>query len=226
MVPGKFLADVGQTQIGQLPDQIHGHLPGLGGVLVFLGAPDDGLVDGVELADLADDETGGGHGVALALEHIVDGPGDVGQIQLHARQIVVGHDLLDGALDLPDVVGDVDGDVVAHVVIELQIQAPGLVFQDGHTGLVVRGLDIRQQAPFKTGPQPVLQGGHIAGLPVGGHDDLLAGFVKGVEGMEKFLLGGFLTGDELDIVNEHQIGLAVLVLEIRLGALLDGGDAM
>ena len=226
MVPGEFLADVGQTQIGQLTDQVHGHLTGFGGVLVFLGAPQNGFVDGIELADLADDQAGGGHSIALALEHIVNGPGNIGQIQLHAGQIVIGHDLLDGALDLTDVVGDVDGDVVADIVIQLQIQGPGLIFQNGHTGLIVRGLDIRQQAPLETGAQPVLQGGHVAGPPVGGHDDLLPGFVEGVEGMEELLLGLLLTGDELDIVHQQQIRLAVLVLELRLTAGLDGGDQL
>ena len=35
MVSAELLADVGQTQIGQFPDQIDGDLPGLGGTLVF-----------------------------------------------------------------------------------------------------------------------------------------------------------------------------------------------
>ena len=94
MVTGEFLADVGQTQIGQLPDQIHGHLPGFGGAFVFLGASQNHLVHVVELADLADDEAGGGQGVAFALEHIVDGPGDVGQVQGHVVQVPVGTETL------------------------------------------------------------------------------------------------------------------------------------
>ena len=83
MIPGEFLADVRQRKIGQLPDQIHGHLPGFGGALVLLGAPEHYLVHVVELADLGDDQAGGGQGVALGLEHIVNGPGHVGQIQGH-----------------------------------------------------------------------------------------------------------------------------------------------
>ena len=83
MIPGEFLADVRQRKIGQLPDQIHGHLPGFGGALVLLGAPEHHLVHVVELADLGDDQAGGGQGVALGLEHIVNGPGHVGQIQGH-----------------------------------------------------------------------------------------------------------------------------------------------
>lgn len=52
VIPGKFLADVRQTQVGELADQIHGDLPGFGGTLVFLGAPEKHLVNGVELAYL------------------------------------------------------------------------------------------------------------------------------------------------------------------------------
>ena len=80
MIPGKFLADVRQAQVGELADEVHGNLPGFGGAFVFLGASQNHLVHVVELADLADDEAGGGQGVAFALEHVIDGPGDVGQV--------------------------------------------------------------------------------------------------------------------------------------------------
>ena len=102
----------------------------------------------------------------------------------------------------------------------------GFVFQDRHTGLVIRGLDIGKQAPFKTGTQPVFQCGHIAGLPVGGHDDLLMLLVELVEGMEELLLGRLLTGDELDIIDEEQIGFPIFIAEFDVPATLDGGDQL
>ena len=83
VIPVKFLADVRQGQIGQLADQIHGNLPGFGSALVFLSAPEDGFLHIVELADLADNQGRRGYGAALGLEHIVNGPGDVGKIQGH-----------------------------------------------------------------------------------------------------------------------------------------------
>ena len=49
MVAGELLADVGQAQVGELADEVHGHLASLGGVFVLLGAAEDGLVDGVAL---------------------------------------------------------------------------------------------------------------------------------------------------------------------------------
>ena len=77
----------------------------------------------------------------------------------------------------------------------------GLVFDDGHTGLIIGGLNIRHQTGLKTTLESCLQSQHIAGLPVGGEDDLLAVFVEGIEGVEKLLLGDLLAGNELHIVD-------------------------
>ena len=78
---------------------------------------------------MADDEAGGGQGISFGLEHIADDLGDALQLHGHIVQVPVSHDLLDGAFNLPDIVGHIDGDVVADVVIELQIQAPALFFR-------------------------------------------------------------------------------------------------
>ena len=83
MVPAEFLADVGKAEVCQLADHIHGDLPGFGGALVLLGAPDHGFLQIVELADLGDNQPRGGQGVALGFEHVVNGPGHVGKIQGH-----------------------------------------------------------------------------------------------------------------------------------------------
>ena len=99
----------------------------------------------------------------------------------------------------------------------------GLGLDDGHTGLVIGGLNVHNQTPFKTGAQAVLQGGHIAGPSVGGHDDLLVVFKQLVEGVEKLLLGTFLTGDELNIINEEQVCLPVLTAEFDI---LTGADSL
>ena len=48
--------------------------------------------------------------------------------------------------------------------------------------------------------------------------------VELVEGVEEFLLGGFLAGDELHIVDEEQIRLPVLAAKLNVLAGLDGGN--
>ena len=51
----QLLTDIRCAEVGQLADQINGNLSCLGGTLVFQCAAQDRFVDGVELADLADD---------------------------------------------------------------------------------------------------------------------------------------------------------------------------
>ena len=118
----QLLANVRGGQIGQLADQVDGNLPSLGSTLIFQRTAQDRLINGVELADLADNQAGGGQGVALALEHIVNGPGDVGQIQGHIVQIPVGHDLFYRSFNGANIVGDIDGNIVADLVIQIQTQ--------------------------------------------------------------------------------------------------------
>ena len=85
--------------------------------------------------------------------------------------------------------------------------------QDGHSGLEIRGRHIGDQTAFKTGPQTFLQRLNILGWPVTGDDDLLIGRVKGIEGMEEFLLRTLLTDDELHVVDEQYVDVAVFLTE-------------
>ena len=116
VILAEFLANVGQRKVGQLSDQILGHLPGFGRSLIFQSTAQGGLVDRVELADLADDQTGGGQGVALYLEHFVNGPGNIGQVQRHVVEVPVSHDFLDRSFNLPHIVGHINGNIVANIV--------------------------------------------------------------------------------------------------------------
>ena len=50
--------------------------------------------------------------------------------------------------------------------------------------------------------------------------------VELVEGVEKFLLGGFLAGDKLDIVNQKQIRFPVLAVEFNVLTGLNGGNQL
>ena len=134
VISSKFPSDFREGEIGQLADQIHGNLPCLCRAFIFEGAAQDGFVNGIEPANLADDEGRGGNGVSLHLEHIVDGPGNIGQIQRHVVQIPVSQDFFYGAFNLPDVIGDVVGDVIADVVSQIQTQRDGLVFEVSKSG--------------------------------------------------------------------------------------------
>ena len=101
-----------------------------------------------------------------------------------------------------------------------------LVFDDGHAGLGVWGLNIGQQAPFEPGLQTVIQPQHLFGRPVGGENDLALGLIQRVEGMEHLLLGGSPSGHELHVIHEEDVGGAVLVPELLVASLPNGLDQL
>lgn len=80
-------------------------------------------------------------------------------------------------------------------------------------GFRVRGLHVGDQAPLEPGSQPVFQGGQLFGRPVGGDDDLLVGVVQRVEGVEELLLDAFLALDELDVIDQQHVDVAIAALE-------------
>ena len=87
--------------------------------------------------------------------------------------------------------------------------ALGLVAQDGEAGLEVGRLDVGDQAPLEPAAQALLQRRDGVGHAVGGDDDLLVGAVEGVERVEELLLEAFLALDELDVVDQQHVDLAV-----------------
>ena len=50
--------------------------------------------------------------------------------------------------------------------------------------------------------------------------------IKLIEGMEEFLLGGFLAGDKLHVIDEKQVGFPVFVAEFNIFAALNGGNQL
>ena len=59
---------------------------------------------------------------------------------------------------------------------------------------------------------------HVRGRAIGGQDDLASGLVERVERMEKFVLHLLLARDELHVVHEQQVRVAVLRAELTAAA--------
>ena len=78
VILAKLCANGGQAEICQLADQVNGNVPGFCYILCTLVATNHIFIDGIELTDLADDQAGRGQGAAFALEHVTDGPGNIG----------------------------------------------------------------------------------------------------------------------------------------------------
>ncbi len=88
-----------------------------------------------------------------------------------------------------------------------------LLSQNGDPGFQVGRLDVCDQTPLEPGPEPGLERGDIARRPVGGDHDLPAGLVERVEGVEELLLDPLLALEELDVVDQEDVVVAVPVLE-------------
>ena len=116
-------------------------------------------------------------------------------------QLGKGNDLGECALQLTDIGLDVGGNVLDYFVIYIVTFHFLFFAEDGHSGFVVRGLDIYGQTPFESGAQPFFQCFNLFRRFIGRNDDLFFGFVKCIEGVEKFFLGTFLADDELDIID-------------------------
>ena len=67
--------------------------------------------------------------------------------------------------------------------------------------------------------------GDLLRRPVGGEDDLLAGLVQRIEGVEELLLGRFLALEEVDVVHQEEVDVVpVAAPELRHRPAVDALD--
>ena len=145
-----------------------------------------------------------------------------GEGQFLAGEGGEGGDADEGAFETADVGADAVGQEIDDVLRQLRAHGLGLFAQNGQAGFDVGRLHFGDQAPFKAGNQALLQVLDFRRGAVAGEDDLFVGLVQGVEGVEEFLLDPLLAGQELDIVNEQHVGLAVFAAEADQLVVLDG----
>ena len=117
-----------------------------------------------------------------------------------------------------------DGDVLQRLRRRVQPVLDRLLAQDRDPGLQLGWLDIGLQAPLEPAPQPVLERDQALRRAVRGDHDLLAGVVQRVEGVEELLLGSFLVLQELDVVHQQHVDVAVAAAEPVLLAVADHVD--
>ena len=146
------------------------------------------------------------------------------QVDLLPVEVRERRDPDERALELADVRRDLRGDVLQDVVGRLEALAAGLLAQDRDAGLEVRRLDVGDEAPLEPRPHPVLEAVELLGRQVGRDHDLLVRVVQRVEGVEELLHRLFLALQELDVVDEEHVDLAVAALERAGLALADRVD--
>ena len=116
------------------------------------------------------------------------------------------------------------GDELQHVVGGAHPLLDGLLAQDRDTGLEVGRLHVGEQAPLEPAAHPLLEPAEQLGRQVAGDDDLLVGVVQRVEGVEELLLRLHLALQELDVVDEQDVDVAVAALEVRRLVVADAVD--
>ena len=144
----------------------------------------------------------------------------------HRAHAGVGHDPVEGALELADVADDLAGDELHHVGPDRHRGLLGLRPQDRDPRLQVGGGEVGDQAPLEAAAQALLERRDLLRRPVRREDDLLAVLVDRVERVEELLLRPLLVGDELDVVDEEEVDPPVARPEVVDPALLDAGDEL
>ena len=87
-----------------------------------------------------------------------------------------------------------------------------LAADDRHAHLVFRIAYVGDEAALKTRPEAFLEGWQGLWRTVGRDDDLFVILIERVEGVEEFFLCFFLSADELNIVNDQHVNVAIFFL--------------
>src|SRR5690606_14006839 len=101
-----------------------------------------------------------------------------------------------------------------------------LLAQDRDTRLEVGRLDVGDETPLEAVAEPVLERLEELGRTVGGQHDLLVGVVQCVEGVEELLLRLRLALEELDVIDQQYVDIAVAALEAVLAVVTDRVDEL
>jgi hypothetical protein len=87
--------------------------------------------------------------------------------------------------------------------------------KNGQTHFDVGRLQVGYETPLEPGDKAVFEILNLAGWTVAGQHDLFMGLVESVEGMEEFFLDTLFAGEELDVVDQEDIGLTVPFAEFN-----------
>jgi len=218
--------DFREGRFGEFAREIHGDLAREGDVLRATLACHIGDADVEVLGDFSLDEIDGDSAFAFLvkdiLEQMLDGIGS----DLGVAKGDEGGDAHERTLEAADVGADALGKELEDTGLELDGEGLGFFAENRETRLDVGRLKLGGQTPFEAGDEALLEIGDFRRRAVAGEDDLLVPIEECVEGVEEFLLGTFLAGEELDIVDEEEISLAIALAKFDEGIVLDGIDEL
>ncbi|MBG9885101.1 hypothetical protein ABE10_00575, partial [Bacillus toyonensis] len=207
------LPDLREREVRPLTAQVHRDLTRRRDLLGSAGAVE--VVDReLEVAGGGGDDVGRRDDVVLGLvDDVAENRLREGHVERRAVEARERGDADEGALELTDVRGDDRCDVLQHLVRDVQGLTLRLLAEDGDAGLEVGRLDVGDEAPLEAAAHPVLEPGEVLGRDVAGDHDLLVVIVQGVERVEERLLGLRASLEELDVVDQEDVHVAVPGLE-------------
>ena len=210
-------ADLSQAEVGDLPGEEHRHLAGEHDVPVAL------LAHQAQRRD-AEVRRGGGDDVpdrdllppaaGQRVEQVLHrGAGELRRFGTGGGHHAVHHALEfgDGPLDR---VGDPGGDVLR----EGDSRRPGLLPDEGQTGVPAGALQLGRQAALEAAAHPAVEVLDLAGVAVHREHHLPTALGERIEGVEE-LLGapaeGVEPGDELDVIHQEHLHAAVPLAQVE-----------
>lgn len=222
MASAEELADFFEGEVGRLTAEIHGNLSRESNLGISLL--------GIHVCDL-DAVLLGNHGAdafrlnLLLGEDVLERP--LGEFDGDGlgEEVRETDDAVQCTFQLADVIGDLFGDEAADIVDifrPFEIHRFGLLLENGDSRLKVGRLKVGDEIPGEAGTQSLFEVVQLIRRSVARDDNLLIGFPETVKGIEEFFLRLLLAFEELDIIDEKDVDIAILVLEFAGAAACDG----
>src|SRR4051812_347270 len=101
-----------------------------------------------------------------------------------------------------------------------------LLLEDRNAMLEIRKVDVGNHAPLKATEKARLEADNFRWRPIAGENDLTAGFVECVEGVEEFFLRRLFSFEKMNVVDEKKIRLAVPLTKSMSGAIAHRTDEL
>ena len=214
MIAIEYLSDIGKRHLGNLTNNVHGNVARVGNLLVSLCGDEILLLDAVLLVNRGENLFNGnacGLGTAEELGNAT--AGEI-HINLLAGEENSRAELFDSALNLTNVGTKVLREEREHVLGKLNANLLRLLLDNRNAKLKVGRLNIRDKTPLKASFKSILKSFNLARLTVACENDLLSALVERVEGVEELFLCGHLAANELNVVDEEHVAIAVLLTEL------------
>lgn len=209
----KDFADFFEGEIGEVAAKIHGDLPGYGN---FVGSARAGEVGNFEVKSKGDLFLNflRGDGIVLFgffLKDVAEdllGEGKVDDFVLF--EFLQMAEAVEGSFESSDVGLNGFGEEGGDFGVDFHLELLGLGLENLEPGVVVGAVDGRGQPGLKSCNEGSFELRNLGEGAVTGEEDLLAVCVDVVEEAIEFFLHGGVSGQELDVVNQEDVGTAVV----------------